>query len=332
MRKLPYMQFYVADYQADTRCLSLAARGAWMDILCCLWRAPKRGQRTLSLEGWAGEIGKSVAEVTPLLAEIRSNDMGVFCDEIDSKLTICSRRMLREERIRRGATTRKQHQRDRRLSCLSHASITAVSPPSHREISEIRSQSQKSEVRHQKSEIKVSSQKSELGKEAKKKSCEGGQPLAAKARAAAESKSAPAWWAYVAAYRTVYAVEPVRNAKTNAQMAAFVSRVPLAEAPAVAAFYVRHKNKFYVLKRHPVGLLLQDAEGLYTQWKTKRSVTASQAAQIDKTAGALNVFQEVKDELYGKETTHEQAHHGHADDCVRIDGDGIVQAHGEAMA
>lgn len=167
MRKLPYMQFYVADYQADTRCLSLAARGAWMDILCCLWRAPKRGQRTLSLEGWAGEIGKSVAEVTPLLAEIRSNDMGVFYDEIDGKLTISSRRMLREERIRRGATTRKQHQRDRRLSCLSHVSITAVSPPSHREISEIRSQT--SEVRNQSQQSEV-----RIGKRSEEEELRGG--------------------------------------------------------------------------------------------------------------------------------------------------------------
>ena len=70
MAKLPYMQFYPADYLRDTRCLSLAARGVWMDLICALWHAPKRGQKTLTLEGWAGEVGKPSAEVKLLLIEI----------------------------------------------------------------------------------------------------------------------------------------------------------------------------------------------------------------------------------------------------------------------
>lgn len=122
MPKLPFIQFYPADYLRDTRCLSLAARGAWMDVLCALWNSQKRGQKTLSLEGWAGEIGKPEAEVSALLLDLESNGIGKFIHATDGKLTIISRRMLREERVRKGAANRKQNQRNRLESRVSHTS------------------------------------------------------------------------------------------------------------------------------------------------------------------------------------------------------------------
>ena len=99
MAKLPYMQFYPADYLRDTRCLSMASRGAWMDILCTLWHAQKRGQKTLSLEGWSGELGKPSAEVSLYLLDLESNGIGKFIHEKDEKITIISRRMVRDDRF-----------------------------------------------------------------------------------------------------------------------------------------------------------------------------------------------------------------------------------------
>lgn len=91
------------------------------------------------------------------------------------------------------------------------------------------------------------------------------------------------WQAYATAYHTRYSVDPVRNAKVNGQIAHLVSRLGK-EAPAVAAFFVRHNNAIYVRARHPVDLLLRDAEGLRTQWATGRISTgleARSAEQVD---------------------------------------------------
>ena len=62
MSKLPFLQLYTADYTRDTRPLSLAAKGAWMDMLVILHDSDERGQKTLSLMSWARSIGASEAE------------------------------------------------------------------------------------------------------------------------------------------------------------------------------------------------------------------------------------------------------------------------------
>lgn len=38
MPKLPYMQFYVADFMMDVQTLDMNIRGAWITLLCLLWR------------------------------------------------------------------------------------------------------------------------------------------------------------------------------------------------------------------------------------------------------------------------------------------------------
>lgn len=99
------------------------------------------------------------------------------------------------------------------------------------------------------------------------------------------------WEAYAQAYVSRYGTEPVRNASVNGVLAQFVSRIPAAEAPEVAAFYVRHNAAFYVRSRHPVSLLLRDAEGMRTQWATGRvstSLEARSAEQIDSVREQIN--------------------------------------------
>lgn len=262
MAKLPYMQFFPADYLRDTRCLSLAARGVWMDVLCALWNAPKRGQKTLTLEGWAGEIGKPEVEVSAYLLDLESNGIGKFIHETDGKLTIISRRMIRDERERKGAAKRKQYQRDRveSRSChaVSHGNVTGIY------------QKSESEVIYQKSESEE-----EKKEERKKKSCGQVKTLPA------VPKSAAAWTSYENAYRKVYGVNPVRNQQANALMCRLVDKLGAEEAPAVAAFYLSHNNPFYVAKRHPPNLLVQDAEGLRTQWVTGRKATRSEIQQAE---------------------------------------------------
>lgn len=278
MPKLPFIQFYPADYLRDTRCLSLAARGVWMDVLCALWNAPKRGQKTLTLEGWAGEIGKPSAEVSLYLLDLEMNGVGKFIHETDGKLTIISRRMLRDERARKCAAKRKQNQRDKAESRLSHAA-------SHGDVTGIY---HTSEVILHKSESEVIKKKKEKKEKKDLNTC------------VVPSAAALVWSYYEKAYQAKYKTAPVRNARVNSQISQFVSRIPADVAPQVAAFYVWHNDQFYVRNMHPVGLLLKDAEALHTQWKTGQSVTSSQARKIDQTQGRVNVFQEIINERKGE--------------------------------
>lgn len=116
------------------------------------------------------------------------------------------------------------------------------------------------------------------------------QPKAKRSKDKPEPPTSATWLAYSTAYRDRYGVDPVRNATVNGQLAQLVARLGAEEAPPVAAFYLTHRNQFYVQKGHPVGLLLQDCEKLRTEWVTQRQVTVAQARQEDQTQTNLNAF------------------------------------------
>lgn len=119
-----------------------------MDLICALWHAKKRGQKTLSLEGWAGEIGKPSGEVEIYLIEIDGNGVCEINRENLSQITIKCRRMLRDERVRRLAAARQQKQRDsvesRTQSRDRHADVTGIYQKS-----DIRSQKSEEELREE---------------------------------------------------------------------------------------------------------------------------------------------------------------------------------------
>jgi hypothetical protein len=97
------------------------------------------------------------------------------------------------------------------------------------------------------------------------------------------------WAAYSEAYEVRYRTKPVRNAAVNGVLSQLVARLG-AEAPEVARFYVAHNKAYYVGKSHPVQALLQDAEGLRTQWANGRAVTSTQAQQADRTQSNFDAF------------------------------------------
>lgn len=112
MAKLPWMPFYPADYLLDTQLLSPAARGIWMDLICHLWRAETRGTMTLSVVQWSRILRADQAEVTAAFKEL---DLHSIC-EIETgreAITIKSRRMLKEERERKGSRVRQQRLREK---------------------------------------------------------------------------------------------------------------------------------------------------------------------------------------------------------------------------
>ena len=98
------------------------------------------------------------------------------------------------------------------------------------------------------------------------------------------SDSAETWAAYAEGYRQRYGTDPVRNAMVNGQLAQFVKRVGAVEAPDIARFYVGLSTAWYVTKGHPVGLLLNDAEKLRTEWATGKTINGTAARRQEATA------------------------------------------------
>lgn len=101
------------------------------------------------------------------------------------------------------------------------------------------------------------------------------------------------WAAYSVAYLARYSAKPVRNAQVNAKVKQFVQRLGHDEAPAVAAFYVERVNDAFVTREcHPVGTLLQKAEGYRTQWAAGRATTSTAARQMDQSQANQDAAQD----------------------------------------
>ena len=99
-----------------------------------------------------------------------------------------------------------------------------------------------------------------------------------------QAPTAETWDAYSDAYAQRYGVLPTRNKHVNSKLKLFCERVPLVEAPKIAAFYLGHNSAFYIRGSHSVGAMLQDAEKLRTEWQTGRKVTGRKAMQDEQTA------------------------------------------------
>lgn len=126
-------------------------------------------------------------------------------------------------------------------------------------------------------------------------------PAKGNGKAKDEAKPNPCWQAYGAAYALRYGVEPVRNAKVNGMLSRLLGRVPEAEAPEVAAFYVRSNRGLYVSAKHCIDLLLRDAESLRTEWATGRAGTDTEARQADRTAATGAAFAPLIEEARQRE-------------------------------
>jgi len=137
--KLPFLQFYPSDYMRDTRALSLAAKGGWVDVMCMLHSSSIRGTMKLPAVGWARVMGASVDQSAAVIDELQ---LMCVCDVIregNGDVTISSRRMLRES-ISKEQT---------RLRVANHRRNSACKGDGNADVTP-----NKSEVRSQKSETK----------------------------------------------------------------------------------------------------------------------------------------------------------------------------------
>jgi hypothetical protein len=95
------MQFYPNDWQSDgqLRMCSLAARGVWLEMLCVMWKAPRRGYLEsaegvpLTPDQLSRLIGENKEILTTLLAELEA--AGVYSRETGSEV-IYSRRIVKD--------------------------------------------------------------------------------------------------------------------------------------------------------------------------------------------------------------------------------------------
>lgn len=95
--------------------------------------------------------------------------------------------------------------------------------------------------------------------------------------------SSRAWEAYKVVYTVRYGAAPVRNARTNGQLAALVKRLGKEDAVHVAAHYVSSDNPRYIASGHAIGDLLHDAEKLRTEWATGKQTKGAKRENLHDT-------------------------------------------------
>lgn len=94
--RLPYMRFFPADYVRDTRLLSLAARGAWMDLLCHMWHPDRRGTIRHPLPVLARLLQIPEVEARAILEEIAEAGVGEVGWLDNGVVAVSCRRIARD--------------------------------------------------------------------------------------------------------------------------------------------------------------------------------------------------------------------------------------------
>jgi uncharacterized protein YdaU (DUF1376 family) len=127
MAKLPYMQFFVADYLSDP-CLSVcspATRGIWIDILCNMHKLDRTGELSGTRESLARLTRCSLKELDVALRELLASKTAdvvtqkmLHCNAnvtpCNDVVTVKNRRMEREYKERIGSTLRVKRHRVKR--------------------------------------------------------------------------------------------------------------------------------------------------------------------------------------------------------------------------
>ena len=113
MSKAPAVQFYFSDYLRDTRSLSLAAKGAWMDCLCDMWFSVTRGVISKPIVGYARLFGCTIDQAKQVIDEIVELRIGDAETEPNGNLTLINRRMVRDEEDRLANNLRQKKHYDK---------------------------------------------------------------------------------------------------------------------------------------------------------------------------------------------------------------------------
>lgn len=292
MTRAPAFQAYANDLIALFVGLSPAATGSAIKLFLVMWSQSADQCSFIDDDAMlARTIGATLEEWKAARAEIQHPSRPLF-EEKDDKLVspylraeILKQRKYRKmqaEKSRKGVAARMTRGLPVGVP-TGGARVTSSSSLSSSSSSSLSSSSPSS---------LHSSSKREKKEKKKEKSCSTAAP-------AAPAKSAATWSAYSAAYEKRYRVVPVSNAGVNAMLCRVVDKLGATEAPKVAAYFVTHNEPFYVKRRHPVELLLKDAEGLRTQWASGVTATTTEAREAER-ADNLRATSRQVDELLAK--------------------------------
>lgn len=122
MGKNPAFQFYPGDWLQDTSVLTLEAKGAWIDLLCAMWRSETRGTLNLTIDQYSRLLRVSTGTTKSVLEELMLTKCGdVFCANVtlsnaagNDLVTVSNRRMVREEKERQGNRKRGVKHREKK--------------------------------------------------------------------------------------------------------------------------------------------------------------------------------------------------------------------------
>ena len=111
--KLPWIKFFVADWLSDEalRSCSVEARGLWADMICLMAKSERHGHLLIGGNPARSEQLARICGLTPqrtseLMDELHAS--GVFSFD---KETIISRRMVKDEQLRKSDANRKMRMR-----------------------------------------------------------------------------------------------------------------------------------------------------------------------------------------------------------------------------
>jgi uncharacterized protein YdaU (DUF1376 family) len=293
MAKKAWFAWYPADWARDTKCLSSATKGIWIDILGVLWDSPTRGVKSQDWEAWARELGVSITEIKVSFDEIQKRNVATLVLECNGDVTVMSRRQVKDEKARESTRLRVRRYRGADVKRSCNGDVTQMYGECNGD--SLFGSAQEVQKEQDKNKNKNKNKKEE---EQDKKEEEKNKKL----RLAASSKlsrpkSSETWEAYRVAYLRKYHTDPVRNKRTNSLLCQLVDRLGESEAPAVAAFYVQHNHPFYTASRHAVNLLVRDAEGLRTQWVTGVKATTLEAKSAEQRDSAVEQINRVRAEM-----------------------------------
>lgn len=164
MGKAPSFQFFPNDWMHDLDEHPLEIEGAWIRVCCKLWWSETRGRMDRTLDQWARIFrtdnehalkilvylrDEKIAEIPTVLTLVNTNNSGAIHEyltpahkNITDKITVISRRMLREEKARQNNCLRqKRHYDKRKPNADSTERVTVPSSYSSSSSSEIQKKS-----------------------------------------------------------------------------------------------------------------------------------------------------------------------------------------------
>ena len=120
MGKAPAFQFYPGDWTRDLDEHPLEIEGAWIRICCKLWWSETRGELAKDLVQWARILRADEQKTLNILIYLKEEKIAEIPTELpddpslcNGKITVISRRMVREEKERKNNRKRQQRYRDK---------------------------------------------------------------------------------------------------------------------------------------------------------------------------------------------------------------------------